>query len=81
MHFEPDIEAKIRDPDHNLTPEQVRQAICWGAHETDNWDDDEIYGLRLVVTGTSADNVGLVAYLKPIDAEDGTWECRTAFRT
>jgi hypothetical protein len=38
-----------------------------------------MYGERLVVTGT--DETGpLIAYLRPVDESDGTWECLTAWR-
>lgn len=74
-----EIEAKLRSK-HLLTPDQVRWAICWGAHEQAAWDDDPVYGERLVVTGSTNETGRLIAYLRPVDESDGTWECLTAWR-
>lgn len=75
----PGIEFKLRDS-HALTGEQVRQAVCWGAHDEATWDDHPVYGLRLVVTGSTEETGPLIAYLRPVDESDGTWECLTAWR-
>jgi hypothetical protein len=74
-----EIETKLRIA-HFLTPEQVRLAICWGAHHQAAWEDHPVYGERLVVTGTTDETGPLIAYLRPIDETDGTWECLTAWR-
>jgi len=74
-----EIEAKLRSK-HFLTPDQVRSAICWGAHEQAVWDDQSVYGQRLVVTGRTDDTGLIIVYLRPVDESDGTWECLTAWR-
>ena len=74
-----EIEAKLRI-DHFLTPAQIRQAVCWGAHDLAAWEDHPVYGLRLVVTGRTDETGPLIVYLRPVDETDGTWECLTAWR-
>lgn len=75
----PEIETKLRI-EHWLTPGQVREAICWGAHDQASWEEHPVYGERLVVRGTTVETGPIVAYLRPLDPEDGTWECLTAWR-
>jgi hypothetical protein len=67
----PEVETKLRI-DHFLTPTQVRQAICWGAHDKATWDDHPGYGERLVVTGSTQETGPIIIYLKPLDESDGT---------
>lgn len=74
-----EIDHKLRH-EHDLTPDQVRRAICWGAHDDAVWEDHPEYGVRLVVKGSTDETGPLVAYLRPIDESDGTWECLTAWR-
>lgn len=76
--FSPEVEAKLRSK-HNLTPTEIRSAIAWGNHAWAVWNDHPEYGRRLVVSGRS-ETGSLVAYLRPIDREDGLWECLTAWR-
>jgi len=75
----PEVEAKLRTA-HYLTGDQIRQAVCWGAHDRAAWDNDSVYGERLVVTGSTDETGPLIAYLRPVDESDGTWECLTAWR-
>lgn len=77
--FAEEIAAKLRAK-HSLTPDQVREAICWSTHERAAWDDHPVYGERLVVTGDSSTCGRIIAYLRPVDRSDGTWECLTAWR-
>lgn len=77
--FSPEVIAKLASK-HNLSPEQVKQAVTCDAHDRDYWDDDPNYGLRLVVEGTDAAGTGIIAYLRPVDARDGLWRCLTAIR-
>lgn len=77
--FTPEVSAKIQAK-HNLTEDEVRQAVCFGGHREARWHDHPDYGLRLVVKGETADGRPLMAYLHPVDRTDGTWECRTAIR-
>ena len=41
VHFDPDIEAKIRTK-HNVDPDEVRQAACFYAYRVARWTDHEI---------------------------------------
>ncbi len=75
----PEIEAKLRTV-HLLTPAQIRRAVCLGAHDRASWEDHPVYGQRLVVTGMTEETGRLIAYLRPVDESDGTWECLTAWR-
>ena len=77
IYFHPDVVAKLGRK-HNVTPGQVRDAVAYGNHATAAWHDDPIYGERLIVKGVDADGIELIAYLRPIDRTDGTWECLTA---
>jgi hypothetical protein len=77
--FEPEVSSKIRTK-HNLTEDQVRQAACFGRHRKAWWHTHPHYGERLLVEGETADGISVLAYLRPIDRADGTWECRTAVR-
>ncbi len=78
--FDLEVEGKLRTK-HNLAPEQVREAIAFGAHTSAGWHVHPDYGRRLIVTGSDADGVGMIVYLRPIDRRDGVWECLTAWRT
>lgn len=75
---DPVIEHKLRH-EHDLTPDQVRRAVCFGAHDRAAWDEHPEYGTRLVVTG-SDERGPLIVYLRPLDESDGDWECLTAWR-
>jgi hypothetical protein len=75
----PDIERKLRT-EKFLAPDQVRLAICWGAHDRAVWNEHPEYGRRLVVTGSTDETGPLIAYLRPLDESDGLWECLTAWR-
>jgi hypothetical protein len=79
LRFSQPVVAKLREK-HNLTVEQVNEAIAFGAHDKAVWDNDSERGIRLVVTGTTSDGIALIAYLRPIDRADGLWRCLTAFR-
>lgn len=78
IRFSPAVVEKLWDK-HELTPEDVRRAVSSGAHDDYRWDNDPLYGNRLIIEGSDA--VGPIrAYLRPIDREDGLWECLTAWR-
>ncbi len=77
--FSPEVIAKLATK-HNLSPEQVKQAITCDAQDRDYWEDHPVYGRRLIVLGTDADGTQIIAYLRPIDANDGLWRCLTAIR-
>jgi hypothetical protein len=79
IYFDPYTVDKLATK-HNLAPWQVKQAVSCGAHDFAGWDNDSVYGLRLLLTGSPADGKPLIAYLRPLDRTDGTWECLTAWR-
>ena len=78
IRFSPQVIAKIQTK-HHLTAQDVRQAVSCGAHDDHRWDDDPLYGRRLILEGSYAEG-RLRAYLRPIDRRDGLWECLTAWR-
>jgi hypothetical protein len=77
VEFDPEIASKVQTK-HNIDPDEVREAICFGKHRRASWDEHPEYGRRLIVIGDNYAGVSIVAYLKPINEADGTWECRTA---
>ncbi len=77
VRFSPEVAAKLRTK-HNLDTLTVRRAVALGAHDSAWWHTDPVYGRRLVVRGT-ADGICLRALLRPLDREDGLWECLTAW--
>ena len=76
--FDPATSEKLRRK-HNLTDEEVVEAVAHGNHDRAVWDDEEAYGERLVLTGSTYNGRRIIAYLRPIDRDDGTWECMTAW--
>jgi len=76
--FDPAVDRKLREK-HDLTPDQVRQAVACGAHDRADWNEHPRYGPRLILTGSDGHGE-LIAYLRPLDREDGLWECLTAWR-
>ncbi len=77
--FDDSVAAKITMK-HSLTPDQVREAVCWGAAEAAVWDEDPDLGARLFVFGRTSDGTSIKAVLLPVDRTDGTWRCKTAMR-
>lgn len=75
IYCPPEVEQKIKTK-HNLTLVEVREAAL-RSPET-RWDDQEQYGLRLLVWGNTYGGRRIMAILKPLDETDGTWELRTA---
>lgn len=73
------IAAKLLEK-HDLSPRDVREAICWGAAESARWDDDPVLGSRLLVIGRTSHGVRVKVVLLPVDRSDGTWRCKTAMR-
>jgi hypothetical protein len=78
VRFSAAVAEKLRVK-HGLSPDQVRAAIAWGAATAGRWDDDPIYGRRLILEGSDIDGP-IRVYLRPIDRRDGLWECLTAWR-
>jgi hypothetical protein len=75
----PDTEHKIWVK-HRLTLDDVRAAVCFGAGDDERWHKHREYGWRLLVMGTSAGGVRLIAFLRPEDESNGVWRCTTAMR-
>lgn len=62
---------------HDLTIDEVEEAVAFGHHDAARWDNHPDYGRRLIVRGTTAAGRRVIAYLAPYD--DGVWEVRTAW--
>jgi len=77
--FRDEVARKIRMK-HGVSPWEVEEACLFGAHRQARWHDHPTYGRRLLVRGTTYAGSEILAYLKPVDMTDGTWECRTARR-
>lgn len=65
---------------HRLTRDDVCSAVCFGSCDEERWDSHPTYGLRLIVKGTSASGVRLVAFLYEVEGADDVWRCTTAMR-
>jgi hypothetical protein len=76
--FPPDVLEHIQTK-HNLTREDVNDAATLGHHESAVFKEHTPYGPRLMVIGTATNGARLVAWLRPIDRNDGFWECKTAY--
>jgi len=79
IDFDPATAAKI-NVKHNLTEDQIREAVSFGHSESAVFNDSTPYGPRLQVIGTTADGTRVEAWLRPVDRTDGHWECMTAVR-
>lgn len=79
IRFPPPIEQKLHEK-HGVSAWEVEEACLLGAHREARWRDHPEYGRRLLVRGTTYSGASILACLKPIDMEDGIWECRTARR-
>jgi hypothetical protein len=74
------IDDKLRRK-HNITFQDVVEAIQWPAHAEAGWEFHPDYGWRVVAYGTVAAGRGVICYLKPLPEWDDyadTWEVRTA---
>jgi hypothetical protein len=78
VRFAPEIATELREK-HDVTPDEVREAICFGRHERLAWHTHVTYGRRLVAAGSTSAGRRLIVYLRPLDVSDGTWECLTAW--
>lgn len=76
--FDPDTSEKLRNK-HGIAEAEVTEAIAHGAHDQAVWHDHEDYVERLIVTGSTYTGRELIAFLRPVDESDGTWECMTAW--
>jgi hypothetical protein len=80
IRFHPAVDAKIRSK-HNVTPEQVREAVALGAADTVTWHTDLVYGRRLIATGRDHGGREIDVYLRPADRDQEIWDCLTAIPT
>jgi hypothetical protein len=71
------IVAKINSK-HNVTREEVVEAIQWPAATRAAWEDHPLHGRRLIASGRTASDRRILAVLQPVDAADGTWRLRSA---
>jgi hypothetical protein len=77
--FDPRVADKLVTK-HKVTPDEVKQAVLFSMYRDARWHDHAVYGRRLLVRGYTNDRVPILAILKPVNEEDGIWECRTARR-
>lgn len=75
--IDPSVEAKINEK-HNVTPDEVREAIQWPARARAVWEDHPDHGLRVIAVGTTWTGRTLMAVLQPVHEADGTWRLRSA---
>ena len=80
VEIPPHIAAKIKGK-HGLTPDEVREAVCWGAADEARWHEDATHGRRLLAIGTPYhDRYRVLVVLVPVDRAAGIWRCKTAIR-
>lgn len=75
--IDPAAEAKINGK-HNVTFDEVREAVEVGAATAARWHDHPLYGTRLLARGLTAAGRNLIVTLVPVDRDEETWECKTA---
>ena len=75
-----DVEAKLAVK-HRVRRSEVEEAVTFGRYSSARWHQHDVYGERLLVKGRTSDGVELLVVLKPVNAFDGIWECKTARRT
>ncbi len=63
---------------HDLSLEEVKEAILLGAHLSMRWDYDPERGRRLFVWGLTTDGRRLKVVLYPVD-DDGVWRIASAW--
>jgi hypothetical protein len=76
----PNVERKI-EVEHQVTLQQVREAVAFRAIERCKWHDHPQFGRRLFAWGRTEAAVPLLVILKPVEGQEGTWVCKTARRT
>lgn len=73
----PAIEDKIRKK-HNLTGDEVREAMQWPAAARAAWEEHPVHGRRVIASGHTYSGRPILAWLQPVDVSDGTWRLRSA---
>lgn len=74
---DPAVARKLLEK-HGVDTWEVEEACTLGAHREARWHTHPVCGRRLIVRGGTYQGEPILAYLRPIDERDGTWECRTA---
>jgi hypothetical protein len=77
VEFDPEIASKVQTK-HNISPDEVREAICFGKHRRAFWDEHPDYGRRLIVIGDNYMGESIAAYPKPNQSSGRHLGCRTA---
>lgn len=77
MYISPAMNAKINDPNHRLTADDVLHA-CWHPRYT-AWVYDDERGQRLYIEGTTEFGAPVIVVLYPT-SEPGLWNLGTARR-
>lgn len=78
------IDEQTRDKlhrKHNITFDDVVEAIQYPARAEAGWEDHPDYGWRVVAVGTNATGRPVICYLVPVPEWDDyadTWEIKTA---
>ena len=74
------IELKIKTK-HNVTPEEVREALVLRNDVRAGWENHPAHGERVVALGTTYRGRPILAVLVPVDPADpldGVWILKTA---
>jgi hypothetical protein len=71
------IERKIMTK-HNVTPQEVKEALVLRSDVRAGWEDHPVHGLRVVALGTTSEGRPILASLYPVDPRDGIWTLMTA---
>lgn len=76
-----DDENVIKIAAHQLTVNEVYQALVLDTDREAAWVKDDEHGRRLMVIGTCEfHNKTIIAYLDTVDEAEGIWRPRTAWR-
>ena len=74
-------EAIAKFAKHDLSVEEVEEAVLWDPERKATWKSDAKHGCRLKVMGRcESSNKVIVAFLDPWDINNGVWKPRTAYR-
>ena len=79
MIITPEVEYKLATK-HHVSRDEVEQAVRFSAFRDARWHDHPEFGRRLLVRGLTDERVSILAILKPINEQEGIWECKTARR-
>jgi hypothetical protein len=71
------VADKIRTK-HNMTPEEVREALVLRPDVDRRWENHPEHGRRLLAEGTTYEGRPVLAALLPVDVDDGIWMLKTA---